>query len=616
MTLNSTVKIKNEIGFYQKLTVFCRSTGCHQIHERSFSIKGTPFPICARCTGVLAGNIIAYSMFFFYSMPLEFCIFGCFIMFADWYLQYLGIRKSTNIRRLITGIIGGYSLTTAFLIIIKKLGLFGLTITIISLVFAGCFSAPETAENRQAPRPSGPFYTGDGGKDMSLAVLEPAGRGISSNDRWMLSLVQGSLTSDFNRYSAITVVDRQNLDTVLAEQRQSMSGDYSNDDFISIGKLANARLILSGSITRTANTFMMELSVTDVQDGLRKASYGPASVTPAAIENLSAMRTAAADLLNQLGVALTESGQRELASPAAVEQVQGQTALARGVTAQRGGSVAAALNYFSEAAFFDSGLSEAAGRLASLSAQIESGNIGDNIRNEIQRRDAWVKLLEEAVAFYNNYPIADLVINTNIRQGGINFSDRTAKIGFTVWPEPNARLDSMYKILRAAYATGKIGEWGLGQYVAQLFNQYDGGAVLLFFKAELSGGGVYLADGYNYLDFRLPEADGRPDFALERVTRNNTLSYVTLRPTELDFTAPADSIGNNMEIVVTQAIRVMATADRTRFFATPYLWTNNNPAFLSNLRLTFTDKSFEDYFARRPNYRLQSGQLRYFPPTR
>lgn len=34
----------------------------------------------------------------------------CGIMFMDWFVQYLNIRPSTNPRRLITGILGGFGL--------------------------------------------------------------------------------------------------------------------------------------------------------------------------------------------------------------------------------------------------------------------------------------------------------------------------------------------------------------------------------------------------------------------------------------------------------------------------------------------------------------------------
>ena len=94
-------------------------TGCHQMPERSFFIKGRQFPVCARCTGVLAGNMAAYALFFIYAIPPEFCVLGCAMMFIDWFIQYIGIRESTNIRRLITGIIGGYSLATLYCTVIK-----------------------------------------------------------------------------------------------------------------------------------------------------------------------------------------------------------------------------------------------------------------------------------------------------------------------------------------------------------------------------------------------------------------------------------------------------------------------------------------------------------------
>lgn len=108
-----------ESNFYKKLMTFGRNAGCHQIPERSFFIKGKQCPVCARCTGVILGNILAYAMFFIYRLPFEFYIIGCTVMFVDWYIQYIGICSSTNLRRLITGIIGGYSLTTLYCMIIQ-----------------------------------------------------------------------------------------------------------------------------------------------------------------------------------------------------------------------------------------------------------------------------------------------------------------------------------------------------------------------------------------------------------------------------------------------------------------------------------------------------------------
>jgi len=128
-----------------------------------------------------------------------------------------------------------------------------------------------------AAQQGSPFFTGTGGSGMTLAVLEPTGNGLSEDElRWMPSLVQGSITGDFNLYSAITVIDRQNLETILEQQGLSMYGYFSDEDFIRIGHIVNAHYVLTGAmITRTATVYMLEFAVTNVQTGVRRASRPP-----------------------------------------------------------------------------------------------------------------------------------------------------------------------------------------------------------------------------------------------------------------------------------------------------------------------------------------------------
>ena len=87
-------------------------TGCHQKPERSFNIEGYQFPICARCTGVILGYLIAPIFY----MKKGFCKtaagIGCVAMLLDWLLQQAKIKKSTNARRLVTGIAGGFGIMT------------------------------------------------------------------------------------------------------------------------------------------------------------------------------------------------------------------------------------------------------------------------------------------------------------------------------------------------------------------------------------------------------------------------------------------------------------------------------------------------------------------------
>lgn len=81
--------------------------GCHQIPERSFAYKGYQFPVCARCTGVIASFPLSVYCFVKKNLSTVICLNMCFIMLVDWLLQFLNIKQSNNNRRLITGFIGG-----------------------------------------------------------------------------------------------------------------------------------------------------------------------------------------------------------------------------------------------------------------------------------------------------------------------------------------------------------------------------------------------------------------------------------------------------------------------------------------------------------------------------
>lgn len=105
----------NKTKYYKlwiKLMKYGKKLGCHQKPERSFFFHGYQFPVCARCTGVIISGIISIPCFFIYRVSILTCVIFCIIMFSDWYIQYIKFKKSTNIRRLITGLLGGYGVST------------------------------------------------------------------------------------------------------------------------------------------------------------------------------------------------------------------------------------------------------------------------------------------------------------------------------------------------------------------------------------------------------------------------------------------------------------------------------------------------------------------------
>ncbi len=101
-----------KLGFY---------SGCHQLPERSFSIGSYQLPVCSRCIGILTGELIMILYTFIFGNPdIILCLVFIAIMFLDWFLQYLKIILSTNLRRFITGILAGYGLFGVYYYIIQN----------------------------------------------------------------------------------------------------------------------------------------------------------------------------------------------------------------------------------------------------------------------------------------------------------------------------------------------------------------------------------------------------------------------------------------------------------------------------------------------------------------
>ncbi|MBR2019241.1 MAG: DUF2085 domain-containing protein [Clostridia bacterium] len=93
-----------------------RYMGCHQRSDRSFFYKNRQFPVCARCTGVFVGQVAALTLFILkIRLHIWVCISFCAIMFGDWLIQRLNLLESTNTRRLLTGVLGGYGYITIFM---------------------------------------------------------------------------------------------------------------------------------------------------------------------------------------------------------------------------------------------------------------------------------------------------------------------------------------------------------------------------------------------------------------------------------------------------------------------------------------------------------------------
>lgn len=109
----------NSEKLWLKLMKIGRNVGCHQQQDRSFFYKNYQFPICARCTGIIIGELfIAPVVLLLGFNNLVLNLFLLFIMGLDGVLQYYKILESNNIRRFITGLGAGYAITSLLVYVI------------------------------------------------------------------------------------------------------------------------------------------------------------------------------------------------------------------------------------------------------------------------------------------------------------------------------------------------------------------------------------------------------------------------------------------------------------------------------------------------------------------
>ncbi|MDR1215577.1 MAG: leucine-rich repeat protein [Treponema sp.] len=335
-----------------------------------------------------------------------------------------------------------------------------------------------TAASTTPAQPVNPFYTGDGGKGVSIAILPLKDTGLTAEQEYLPALVQGEFVSNFKGYSAISVLDRAQLDNQYAEL---LSGYYADDAEagLDLGHLTPTDYILGGSVTKTATGYAMQIQITKSADKMTEASYS-GTCTFMELDNLTGVRRATLDLLQKMGIQPTERTRTELTGAARAQVVEAQTADAKGYTADKGGRTAEAAIYYTQAAAIDPSMLQTASRASTLTASIASGSVGAGTRDLIQQRKDWIDLLTETeetiyklINSASEKPPYALFYSNAIQWGDINYQTESRDASF----ETNLRglaywFDSVRVATQSVYGavyngldrTGHKNEWGLGNW--------------------------------------------------------------------------------------------------------------------------------------------------------
>jgi len=325
---------------------------------------------------------------------------------------------------------------------------------------------------------SGPMYTGNGGSNIRLAILIPEVQGDVPS--YLPLYIQGLLNNNINKFSAINLIDRQNLNRIITEQNLAASGRFSDNDFVRIGNLTNAQYFLFGTIQRLpGNRFSLQLSITESSTGVRRASSMKEGTLMQLEGRAVLLNEATAELLDQMDVQLTTVGRQTLLA-GNISTVQSQAGLARGINAQSDGSDVQALFNFAQAVSFDPTQMEALSRLNNLSTTISGGTISQRILNDIQARDRWLEAFKEAARFFNDHPPFEILFDPNLIQiGETDFVRRTATLGMRITLDHSkSGFDAINALLEGLGRTGRRNEWGFSNWPLTDITPRTAGTVL------------------------------------------------------------------------------------------------------------------------------------------
>lgn len=98
---------------------------CHGLADRCLVIRGTPMPLCARCSAIWAGLLVGAGVFAILwrsipAVPLGALGVAVLPLVVDGATQSLGLRESTNALRMLTGGVAGIAFALWALATLQK----------------------------------------------------------------------------------------------------------------------------------------------------------------------------------------------------------------------------------------------------------------------------------------------------------------------------------------------------------------------------------------------------------------------------------------------------------------------------------------------------------------
>ena len=113
-------------------------------------------------------------------------------------------------------------------------------------------------------------------KTTTAAVMElDAKEGVSAG---MVSTVSDYLRTQLVNTNKFNIVTRENMESILKEQKFQMSGCTSQECIVELGQLLGVRKMFTGSIGKVGNVYILNVKIVNVESGkIEKAEAEEAS---------------------------------------------------------------------------------------------------------------------------------------------------------------------------------------------------------------------------------------------------------------------------------------------------------------------------------------------------
>ncbi len=219
-----------------------------------------------------------------------------------------------------------------------------------------------------------------GAEEHALGVLYfetvAGGGSLSPEDRGALSAALTEMTiSDLSALSALSLVDRENLNRIMEEQKLALSGLIDEGTAVQAGKLLGVTYLFSGKLAFTGSLATITGRITEVETGRMVASVsrnGPADRLFSLREDM------VEELVYRWDIPLSP-GEREALAVREEISLEGVLNLGKALRASDSGDYDGALTYLARAVELNPDFTLAAGL---------AGEIGKRFDGYLERRDS------------------------------------------------------------------------------------------------------------------------------------------------------------------------------------------------------------------------------------